>query len=423
MAAKLSLPHMGFVLSRPRLLAKVDAVRSGGVVSVVAGQGYGKTAFIVDLLSSVPGRKVYFSLDEGDRDPIRFLRCLMTALGQGSACSSVPGPLDWSAPGGLESAVLDLTARVVEHVQGQADERTLLAIDDLHLADTSPQIPLVLDFIIRGLPPGWVVLLSSRQPLVLRLDTLKLGGRLVQLSGRQLRLTPSEVTAWAAKNWGVKLQTTDARALWRLTQGWPAALVLLGQRLLAGGSRVTRKGIVAIIAQGRDLRAFLERDILAGLDESAAKTILSAGLLPRVTFPRDSVLFVDGANEAESVLESFVTRGFLVSRSGRRSYAVHPLLRGLAERNACKDEQGLVMMSKAAAHLEKWGEDYHAACLYMRAGRFAEACHPLRSLALSSLNAAAGFTREELAGLMPEEGTEGADEPWLLVAKARILQA
>ena len=54
LAAKLSLPHQGFVLSRPRLLARVERLREGGVVSVVAGPGYGKTAFIVDLLSSLP---------------------------------------------------------------------------------------------------------------------------------------------------------------------------------------------------------------------------------------------------------------------------------------------------------------------------------------------------------------------------------
>ena len=47
----------------------------------MAGPGYGKTAFIVDLLSSADGRTVYFSLDEGDRDPVRFLSYLMAGLG------------------------------------------------------------------------------------------------------------------------------------------------------------------------------------------------------------------------------------------------------------------------------------------------------------------------------------------------------
>ena len=81
LTAKLSLPHQGFVLSRGRLQALVRPVLAGGVVYLVAGPGYGKTAFIVDLLSSTEGRSVYYSLDEGDRDPIRFLCYLMTGLG------------------------------------------------------------------------------------------------------------------------------------------------------------------------------------------------------------------------------------------------------------------------------------------------------------------------------------------------------
>ncbi len=79
-AAKLSLPHQGFVLGRPRLRKSIEAVRGGGLVAVVAGPGCGKTAFMVDVLGSAKGRTVYFSLDEGDRDPVRFLTYLMAGL-------------------------------------------------------------------------------------------------------------------------------------------------------------------------------------------------------------------------------------------------------------------------------------------------------------------------------------------------------
>jgi ATP/maltotriose-dependent transcriptional regulator MalT len=136
----------------------------------------------------------------------------------------------------------------------------VLAIDDLHHVDMSPSIVLALELLLRGLPSGWTVILSSRRPLPLRLDGLVMGGRLVKLNARLLRLTPSEVAAWARDNWGIGLVLADARALWRHTQGWPAALVLLGQRLLASGGPVTRKDVVGVIAQGRDLRAYLGRD-------------------------------------------------------------------------------------------------------------------------------------------------------------------
>ncbi len=253
-AAKLSLPHMGFVLSRARLATLMEPVRGGGVVCMVAGPGYGKTAFIVDLLSSPPGRSVYFSVDEGDSDPIRFLSYLMAGLGIEAGGQPDAGSLDWSSPGQPDAAVLDLTAAIVDFISRRSGQSTLVAIDDFHLVDSSPQVVNALELIVRGLPPGWTVLVSSRRPVPLRLDGVSLGGRLVEIHARELRLAPGEVAAWASHNWGVQLQASEARALWRLTQGWPAALVLLGQRLLSGHASVTRKDIVAVIARGRDLR-------------------------------------------------------------------------------------------------------------------------------------------------------------------------
>ncbi len=423
LTAKLSLPHMGFVLSRPRLHALVGPVRAGGAICLVAGPGYGKTAFIVDLLSTVGGRTVYFSLDEGDRDPNRFLSYLAVALGmEPDNAASLPG-LDWSASGERDGAVLDLAARLVDFIREKAGEQTLLAIDDFHLVEASPPIVTILGLILRGLPPGWTVLVSSRHQLPLELDRVAMGGRLVRVCSRQLRLTPKEVAAWAAKNWAVTLQPVEARALWRLTQGWPAALVLLGQRLLSSEPAVAGKDIVELIAQGRDLRVYLEQDILGGLEPSAARTMLMAGLLPRVIFPRDEVLFAGQPGCTEMILDDFVSRGFLVTRVGQRSYTVHPLVRGLAERQARATADGLGLLGRVAAHLENLGEHYHAAYLYLRAGRFADACRPLRSLALSSLDATLGFTRDEWAELMPDRSS-GADicQPWLLVAKARALQ-
>jgi ATP/maltotriose-dependent transcriptional regulator MalT len=423
LAAKLSLPHTGFVLSRTRLRALVEPVRGGGVVSLVAGPGYGKTSFIVDLLSSTKGRTVYFALDEGDRDPVRFLTYLMAGLGMEPADDPVASHVDWSGSTAVDGAVLDLTARVMDFISGRSGDRTLVAIDDFHLVEASPQVVVVLELLVQGLPPGWTVLVSSRHPLPLRLDGVRLGGRLVQVGGRQLRLTPNEVATWASSNWGIELQASEARALWRVTQGWPAVLVLLGQRLLSDGGRVSRTAVAEVIAQGRDLRTYLERDILAGLDRYAAQTMLTAGLLPRVVFPRDDALFAGKAGQAEAVLEDFVSRGFLVTRAGRRSYTIHPLVRGFAEREARQSEDGTRSIARTAAHLERAGEHHHSTYLYLRAGHFHDAARSLRSLALTSLNPAVNFTRDEWLELMPDRAVaEGIHDPWLLMAKARALQ-
>ena len=418
-AAKLSLPHQGFVLSRPRLRRAIEPVRGGGVVGLVAGPGCGKTAFVVDVLRASRGRTVYFALDEGDRDPLRFLGYLMAGLGLDDRRAASEEPRVWSESAGKETAAMDLTADLMDLISAEAGRPTLVAIDDFHLVDGSPQVVEALGLIARGLPPGWTMLVSSRRPLPFDLEAVSLGGRSVMLQARELRLTPREVAAWAVQNWNISLEPAEARALWRLSEGWPAALVLLGQQLLARGG-ATHADLVGMMARGRDLRAYLERHILSGLDPFTAEVILAGALLPRVIFPRDDDYLPGEPGAAEGALEQLVARGFLVTRSGRRSYTVHPLVRAYAERQAWASDEGVVTISLAAAHLERTGEYHRAASLYLRAGRFDDAARPLRVLALSSLNALVDFAHDGWADLLPDDDDSAG--AWLLVAKARMLQ-
>ncbi|MCE5252614.1 MAG: LuxR C-terminal-related transcriptional regulator [Actinomycetia bacterium] len=423
LVAKLSLPHMGFILGRPRLSGLLEPVKGGGLVYLVAGPGYGKTAFIVDRLSSAFGQTVYFSVDEADSDPVRFVTYLMAGLGMQPPEGPGTQPLDWSPSGGLDATVLDLAAQVVEFASHQAGHPTLIAIDDFHLADSSSQVVNALRLIIRGLPPGWTVIVSSRRSIPLGLDAISQGGRFVELHARELRLTPHEVASWAARSWDVELQGPEARMLWRVTEGWPAALVLLGQRLLSGRSRITRDEIVRTITRVPDLRAYLEQDILAGLSPYAARTMLTAGLLPRVMFPRDEAFFPGPPGQAEAALEDLVRRGYLVARAGRRSYTVHPLVQGFAQREAWQGAETAQVIQRTALHLERVGEHHQAVSLYLRVGRFQDAARLLRSMFVSSFTMPAGSIREEWFSLLsPDDPLDETAEAWLTVAKARILQ-
>ncbi|HLA82795.1 MAG TPA: LuxR C-terminal-related transcriptional regulator, partial [Thermoleophilia bacterium] len=420
LAAKLSLPHQGFVLGRPRLRALVEPARAGGLITVVAGPGYGKTAFIVDLLSSAEGQSVYYAADESDRDPVRFLRRLMAGIGVEVAEPLATAILGWPGDGNSQGTVLELVAALLDFMSARSGSQTLVAIDDVHLLDCSPEVIGALELVARGLPPGWTMLITSRRPVELGLQAVDLGGRLVTLRGRELRLTPREVAAWASQNWDVLLQPSEARALWRLTEGWPAALALLGQHLLSGGDDIRRQDVVRVISRGRDLRAYLEAHIFCGMEPAAAQVVSAAGLLPRVVFPRDAEFLPGEPGEAEAVLEEFVSRGFMVTRTGRRSFTLHPLLRGYVEREAWREQVGTGLVERAADHLQQHGEVYDAARLFLRSHAWHKAAGPLRTLALSSLNVVADFADGDWLELISDGATD--KEPWLLVAKARIVQ-
>ncbi len=423
-AAKLSIPHQGRFLPRARVLASMRAPAEGGVVGLVAGPGYGKTAFLADMAHRWDGPVIYFSLDADDRDPARFLACLIEGVEQ--AC-----------PGMGESAAERLaecsdagreTLHVAATLLGDictGPGRALLVLDDLHVVEDSEAVVAAVQFLVDGLPLDWTVALASRRKLPIALDSHRAGGRVTDIGLRQLRLTPGEVRAWASDIWGVTISLSDARALWRLTEGWPVAYVLLGTRHDWRRKPPDGAQLLRWAARGRHFNEYLAGTVFKGLDPEVADVLMRGASLGRVSFPRDAPLFAGlsgGAGGAERVLENLVADGFLVAQSGFRTFTLHRLLRAFAEREARHRDPGQVnrLAVEAAHHLEVVGDLRGAIALHLEHGEPADAVGPLRVLAATDLNASAVSVRPEWFDKVPGEVV--AREPWLLLLRARIIQ-
>ena len=338
--------------SPPAAACAVEPVRGGGVVCLVAGPGYGKTAFIVDLLSSAGGRTVYFSVDEGDRDPVRFLSYLMAGPGHGavrSAGRSVSGLVGLR---GNRWASWSSRPRLVDFISARPGRRR-----------SSPSMTFTWSTRL----PGGEHAGAARAGLAPRLDRALVvaasraarsrrsePGRQTRanLQGRELRLTPQR---------GGRVGLTE---LGRTAAAVGSAGPVAPHPGLAGGAGAAgpapavrrRRCDPQGHRRGHQLGVAICARTWSGTSSPgstpfAARTMLTAGLLPRVMFPRDEAFLPGLPGQAEAVLEEFVSRGFLVTRAGRRSYTVHPLVRGFAERQASLTDEETGLISRAAAHL------------------------------------------------------------------------
>jgi LuxR family maltose regulon positive regulatory protein len=80
---KLHVPQLRTrLVSRPRLIDKLNAEMDGRLILVSASAGSGKTTLITEWLSRSDHRVAWFSLDETDNDPRRFLDYLLAVLRQ-----------------------------------------------------------------------------------------------------------------------------------------------------------------------------------------------------------------------------------------------------------------------------------------------------------------------------------------------------
>src|SRR5437016_8893490 len=81
LATKLYIPPLRpHVVSRPRLLERLNEGLHRNLILISAPAGFGKTTLVSEWVVGCQRPAAWLSLDEGDNDPTRFLTYLVAAL-------------------------------------------------------------------------------------------------------------------------------------------------------------------------------------------------------------------------------------------------------------------------------------------------------------------------------------------------------
>ncbi|QXI29455.1 LuxR C-terminal-related transcriptional regulator [Pseudomonas vanderleydeniana] len=216
----------GHVL-RPRLCERLAAGLQGRLLLISAPAGFGKSSLAVEFCQSLPGhwQSLWLGLSPRDSDPGRFLERLLEGLQQ-----------YFPQLGGRALGLLKMRQRhqpfaFEEWLDGLLDELALqlssntpllLVLDDYHLAQ-GPVLDRCLQFFLNHLPPGLLVLVTSRQRPEWHLARLRLSRQLLELNEQDLRLTAGECMTLFDRHRnslsGDALQTLIERS-----EGWVAGL-------------------------------------------------------------------------------------------------------------------------------------------------------------------------------------------------------
>ena len=98
LATKLYLPRLRpNVVSRPRLLERLNEGLHGKLALISAPAGIGKTTLVNEWVVGCQRPAAWLSLDEGDNDPARFLTYLVAAL------QTIAAPIGEGVVGALHS--------------------------------------------------------------------------------------------------------------------------------------------------------------------------------------------------------------------------------------------------------------------------------------------------------------------------------
>src|SRR5437016_3810100 len=305
LAMKLYLPRLRpNVVSRPRLLERLNAGLHRKLTLIAAPAGFGKTTLVSAWVEGIERPTAWLSLDEGENDPTRFLAYLVTALQTIAATlgEGVLGVLQSPQPPPPE-AILTALLNEITTIR----DPFVLVLDDYHVIDAQ-QVDMAFTYLVEHLPPQMHLVIATREDPQLPLARLRVGGQLTELLAAYLRVTASEASEFLTQVMGLSLSAADIAALEDHTEGWIAGLQLAA--LSMQGHQDVPGFIRAFAGDHRYIVDYLVEEVLQRQPEPVRSFLLQTAILDRLNGPLCDA--VTGQEEGNARLEALERGNFFV---------------------------------------------------------------------------------------------------------------
>src|SRR5437660_6028203 len=290
LATKLYLPRLRpNVVSRPRLLERLNEGLHRKLTLIAAPAGFGKTTLVSEWVEGIERPTAWLSLDEGDNDPARFLTYLVAALQTIAATigQGVLGVLQSPQPPPPEAM---LTA-LLNDITALSDQ-FVLVLDDYHVLDAKA-VDQALTFLLEHLPPQMHLVIATREDPQLPLARLRARGHLTEVRATDLRFTPAEAAAFLTQVMGLNLSAEDIARLSTCTEGWIAGLQLAALSLQ--GHQDTTSFITSFTGSHHFVLDYLVEEVLGQQSERVQTFLLRTSILDRFCGPLCDAVLLDAS--------------------------------------------------------------------------------------------------------------------------------
>jgi LuxR family transcriptional regulator, maltose regulon positive regulatory protein len=286
LSTKLAPPRpRSSLVRREALLARLDEGLEHKLTLVSAPAGFGKTTLVSEWIASCGERQdspsvAWVSLDEGDNDPTRFWRYIITA------CQAFDAPVGESALALLlTSRRLSLEAVLTTFINelAQSAHGGVLILEDYHVI-TSPQIHETLTYLVDHLPSTLHLLVLTRSDPPLPLARLRAHDDLYELHAADMRFSLSETQTFLRQAIPFPLSTEVITRLEARTEGWAVGLRLLALALQGREDfQDIEHMLVTFTGSHKHILEYLVADVLSSQSQEAQEFLLQTAFLKRLT--------------------------------------------------------------------------------------------------------------------------------------------
>lgn len=338
------------LVPRPRLVERLNEASKVKLTLVSAPAGFGKTTLVSSWSAASTLPIAWLSLDEDDRDPLRFLQHVVWALKGIAAEVGDETTALVDSPRNLP--VDQLVTRVVNDLT-LIEKDVVLVLDDYHAAATSA-VDELLEFLLERSPAQVHVVMTTRADPDLPLARLRARGQMTELRAEDLRFAVEEVAAFLSEVMGLSLSPEEITTLDQRTEGWIAALQLAA---LSMRGREDLGGFVRSFAgDHRFVFDFLVQEVVRRQPLEVRNFLLQTSVLRTLTAPLCDQ--VTGRDDSDAMLTRLERSNLFLTPldDERRWYRYHALFADvLAAELGRQNAASVAVLHERAS---KWHEEY-----------------------------------------------------------------
>jgi LuxR family maltose regulon positive regulatory protein len=334
---KIHIPPIGNnIVHRSVLHEKLNIGLSRKLVLISAPAGFGKTTVVSDWIDQNKIPASWYSLDNGDNDPVDFLSYLVSGIqsihsefGQG-ALKLLNSP---NRPS-VESIVSLLINELLN-----INQNFLLVLDDFHLI----------------IPGNIHIVILTRSDPAISVSRLRSQNQLVELRSSDLSFSANDISILFNKKLKLGLSIEDVISLETKTEGWIAGLQLTA---LSMQGREDISGFIHDLkGDNRYIMDYLMEEVLKSQPDEIKDFLLQTSILEQMSASLCNAVL--NRNDSQSILEKLEkTNMFVIPLDDERNwYRYHHLFAELLKlRLQQKDKANIIELHNKAC---EWFEQYN----------------------------------------------------------------
>ncbi|MCU0473653.1 MAG: LuxR C-terminal-related transcriptional regulator [Bacteroidales bacterium] len=331
------------IVHRQELYEKLNIGLTRKLILISAPAGFGKTTVVSDWIGQNNFPAAWFSLDNGDNDPVDFLSYIIsgiqsihTTFGQGALklLNSPNRPSGESIAGLLINEILNI------------NQNFLLVLDDFHLIKSNEVLKLV-SYLLEHIPGNIHIVILTRSDPALSVSRLRSQHQLVELRSSDLSFSANDISVLFNKKLKLGLSVEDIYSLETKTEGWIAGLQLTA--LSMRGRENISEFIQDLKGDNRYIMDYLMEEVLKIQSDDIEEFLLQTSILEQMSAPLCNAVL--NRNDSQSILETLERNNMFVIPldSERTWYRYHHLFAELLkQRLHLRDKTAIIELHNKA---------------------------------------------------------------------------